>query len=283
MLKLDDDYSWWRHALDGALIGKDLPVHDGQPQCGFYRKRKKKGGTFAPVAIWKEGDKYVATVDQEVVDAGDVWTYCCRYPVTEQAYRNALTSGIWPDEDANISAEGPIHDAEDFSEAIAAAEVGLGDYETIESDEHASRAQSLRSRFLELHREAEKLRKDEKAPHLAAGKAVDERWREPIERAKNDADAIRKALNRYETEKRKAQQEARTNAPPETTIRGGYGRAASVRTVTKAKLVDPMAAYQHFMADDALLACVCKLGDSAVRRGEKQIPGFEIYEEQEVV
>ena len=276
-----DKYAWWRAALSGAVIGRDLPVHDGDPQCGFYRKRAKDGG-FAPVAIFPHGDGLIATIGAQAINPDDVWTYCCKNPVSEQAYRVALTSGLWPDEDANISRDGPMYDAEEFSESIAAAEVGLGDYKVIKDDEHAARAQSLRSRMLELGREADKLRTEQKAPHLAAGKAVDERWREPIARAKAAATAIAKALSAFETKKRKEAVENRVNEPPTTQIKGGYGRAASIQTVLVAKLIDPMAAYQHFMADDALLACVCKLGDAAVKRGAKEIPGFEIHEEQRV-
>lgn len=284
MLKLDetDNYAWWRAALDGAQLGKDIPVHDGDPQCGFYRKRARKGGPFVPVAIFPHGDGLIGIMGTQAVNPEEVWTYCCQHPVTEQAYRVALTSGMWPDEDAHIVKEGPLYNADDFLETVAACEVGVSDYDTIENDQHAARAQSLRSKLLELHREADKLRAEEKAPHLAAGKAVDERWREPIQRAKNAADAIKRALGRFETARRKEAEENRTNEPPPDKIKGGYGRAASVYTVKVAKLIDPMKAYEHFMADDALLACVCKLGDAAARRGVKEIPGFEILEEQRV-
>jgi len=278
-----DKYEWWRIALDGGKIGgPQLPVHDGQPQCGFYRKRARKGGPFVPVAIFPHGDGLVATVGTQSINPEEVWTYCCQHPVSEQAYRVALTSGMWPDEDCHIIKEGPLYYADDFLESIAAAEVGIGDYDVIESDKQAARAQSLRSKLLELHREADKLRQEEKAPHLAAGKAVDERWREPIRRAKEGADTIARALSAFETARRKEAAEKRTNEPPPDKIKGGYGRAASVYTVKVAKLVDIDAAYEHYKANDALLAVLFKLGQDDAKRGVAKIPGFEIHEEQKV-
>ena len=43
-----DKYAYWRNALAGNFG----PVHDSDPQAGFYRARNKKAGKDDPIAIW---------------------------------------------------------------------------------------------------------------------------------------------------------------------------------------------------------------------------------------
>ena len=43
------DYNYWQNALDGNFG----PVHGGEPQCGFYKRKASKSGGFNAVAIWR--------------------------------------------------------------------------------------------------------------------------------------------------------------------------------------------------------------------------------------
>ena len=45
-----DDFAWWRQALAGAT----LPIHENEPQPGYYRVRESKAGAFLAVAMWRE-------------------------------------------------------------------------------------------------------------------------------------------------------------------------------------------------------------------------------------
>lgn len=79
----DDLLAWWR----SALRNPDLPRHSDDPQPGWYKTRRVKGGPFIPVRITAEQDvdgvgelcapvKIVAFCGEKEVDAREVWTYC---------------------------------------------------------------------------------------------------------------------------------------------------------------------------------------------------------------
>ncbi len=97
------DYSYWRNAMAGQFG----PVHDGDPQPGFYRARVTFGREvpWTPVAIWDDGNGLVAVKHAYIVEkplivpADDVWSYCCDNPISEAAYRAVAERGqMWPSE-----------------------------------------------------------------------------------------------------------------------------------------------------------------------------------------
>ena len=45
-----NSYIYYQSALKGVFG----PVHENDPQCGYYRMRRGRGGPWVPVAIWKE-------------------------------------------------------------------------------------------------------------------------------------------------------------------------------------------------------------------------------------
>lgn len=101
-------YDYWRNALAGHFG----PVHEGDPQPGFYRCRilPGKDSPWTPIAIWPLDDgsltamKHAFVVEQPlIVDAGEIWTWCCDAPITEEAYRAVAENKLpWP------SGPGPI-------------------------------------------------------------------------------------------------------------------------------------------------------------------------------
>ncbi len=96
-----DRYAWWRRALDGD----PGPVHDGDPQPGFYRKRAFKKGPWQSVAIWELEGKVVAKLDHRMVDADELWTWVYRNPVSHEDYEKAMENGFW-DDDPDRTEEG---------------------------------------------------------------------------------------------------------------------------------------------------------------------------------
>lgn len=82
-------WAWWQQALaNPAAIGSDLlPVHENDPQPGYYRMHQGKGPKkFTPVAIYR-GEDGVLRAKVGLWRGGDdrrpedVWTWCCRNPV----------------------------------------------------------------------------------------------------------------------------------------------------------------------------------------------------------
>ncbi|PYE89639.1 hypothetical protein [Phyllobacterium leguminum] len=209
-------WAWWQKALaNPSLIGtKELPVHESEPQQGYYRTRFK-GQPWEPVAIfYPEGsNEIVAYRNGREVRVDEIWTWCCRYPVTYEAYQAAVEGEGWPDDDKTVAAQvkpreavpgdnsGAAEPTETIKDQIDAALARSNAYEVISDDETAAKALSLRNRLNELSREADKIRTKEKEPHLEAGRAVDAKWQPLVRKAKTGADQARDAIGAWETKK----------------------------------------------------------------------------------
>ena len=319
------DYTYWQNGL--AITGGKRPLtRDEQKSLGlideassgFFKKRVSRGGAYVPVALWRQDDAMVALVDGKPSPADLVWSFACPFPITEQAYRKRIETGMWDDEDPAVAASleppaaaigdnnPPQDEAEILKGQIEAATANADAYKDIKDDETAAKAQGVRSRLLELSGEVEDKHKVEKAPHLAAGRAVDARWFPLRDKAKDAANAIRAALSAYETRKdavrraaeAKAAEDARKAAeagkpvpapqpapevPPERAqVRSSYGRAATVKTVRVAKVIDYDALFGSIKTHPELVALMDKLAQRAVDAGV-DVKGVEITEEKKVV
>ena len=322
------DYTYWQEALEGRFG----PVNDGNPQPGFYRRRMGKGGPYLPAAIWEGGNsQIVAILDGKTCDPDALWTYCCSNPVSEEHYRDRVESGAWWDEDAAATASmkpppasigdnnPPADPLTVKREAIETALKGLDDYAVIGTDEAAAKAQSLRSRLLELSGEADKEREKLVRPHLDAEKAFNKDWMPLVKMAKAGADAIRAALSVFETaqqrkrdaeeadrqrvarvaqeaaDKARAEAEAAGRPPPppapepapplpapvETKIRGSYGRAATKKMIRVATVTDQDALYPFLRTHKELVDLMAKLAQRAVDAGHNPA-GVKIEEKIDV-
>lgn len=209
------DYTYWQNALAGEFG----PVHDGDAQPGFWRKRTSRSGPFVPVAVWEQDGKLVALCDGKEAVPADLWTYICRYPVTEDAYYSRVATGRWTDEDEGVAQSlappsaghnaPPQGEAETLESQIDAASSNAEAYAEITDDETAAKAQSARSRLLELSGQADKRREALKRPHLEAEKAIDGLWQPLVKKAKEAADGLRKAIAAHETRKFKEAEKVR--------------------------------------------------------------------------
>lgn len=206
---MTDDFTWHENALKG-IRG---PIHDGEPQSGFYRQRRQDK-TYEPVAYWKD----TATGEQRCHINGKsvdidrmmhVWPFASANPISAEAYWHRIDTGQWLDNDASAaeSAKGPeIDPATDpvgsMRAEIEKARTGLPAYKAIDSDEQAAKAQTLRSALTALSGKAEKARKAEKEPHLEASRRVDAKWQPLVKIAQEGADDIRGELGKWEDIKR---------------------------------------------------------------------------------
>ena len=220
---MNDPYAWWRGALENqAAIGKALPVHEGDPQSGFYRKRKFKDGPWQAVAIWtdKNGET-IALVDGATDDAFDIWTFCCRNPVSEAAYRKAAAGEGWNDEppaavghnSQNMPADPHERLAMEFEAEKEQAEAFLK--EPVTSKDRADMAAVWSKRLSEIAKKATDLHKVEKQPHLDAGRAVDDKWRELKEAPKALSTRLKRALDDFLRAEARKEPCERASAGPE--------------------------------------------------------------------
>lgn len=94
-------WAWWQKALaNPSAIGTDLPVHENDPQPGYFRMRQGKDSKeFIPVAIYP-GDDGVLRANVGPWSGGeqrrpeDVWTWCCRNPVHFKANPSVPASKV---------------------------------------------------------------------------------------------------------------------------------------------------------------------------------------------
>ncbi|MGE0231739.1 MAG: hypothetical protein AB7O39_03390 [Flavobacteriaceae bacterium] len=301
-----DPYDYWKR----TLAGETLPIHDGDVQCGFYKRRKFKNGPFVGVAIWLNDDgKPICTDGGALVEHPDrIWTYCAARPITEEAYRAAEANGdfIIPDgvhvpghnsagmtEDERIKAE-----IADLQERAAALSVPTNKTE-------ADAASNIRDKLNSLSKEADKIRAEEKKPHDDAARAVQQKWKPLVDSAKAAADDIRdKKLTPYlraeEKKQREAAEEAARKAAEEAAAKGAgaerlptapapepapvraggvYGKAASLRTIKRAEITDFDALYAALKDNPDMRECVEQCAQKLARAGIA-LPGMKIIEER---
>lgn len=100
-------YAWWLDAIElagdwGKLTREQMAVlgiHEGEPKAGFYRapparSRLVDGATDSFIAIWQHDGEMVAVWDGEPIDACAAWTWCARYPISEDRYRRMEREGF---------------------------------------------------------------------------------------------------------------------------------------------------------------------------------------------
>ena len=300
---MSDEYEYWRSALKAAAgEGEWPPIHPDDPQPGFYRMRRGKGGRWLPVAIWhsaQEG-RLLATVDGKLADdPAELWSWVADRPVNYEDYQHRIEHGHWPGEigDATPPVPGPGHNlpadpAEalmlEIEQEIDAALSWLELHqERIEQSAEADQAEELINRLRKLSRKADKLRKEEKQPHLDAARAVDDRWRPAIQRPKQVIEQLRKVLTTWlraqkEAARRQAEEKLKAgaleaSANPATS--GLSGRKVALRRRKVAVIEDYQAALKHFADHPDVRTLVQRLANAAVRAGE-EVPGVKVKIEE---
>lgn len=105
------DYQWWRD----ALAGKKPPIHEIEPQAGWYKMRRVRNGPELPVVLWWAGEvdpenpidengdpaligdaKIFARIGTESASAHEIWTWVCAYPVTLEDFNRLSGSAPLP-------------------------------------------------------------------------------------------------------------------------------------------------------------------------------------------
>ncbi|KHJ56272.1 hypothetical protein LA66_06805 [Aureimonas altamirensis] len=222
-------YAWYFTALaNPSGIGRtpDLSVHESDPQPGFYRKRRGKNGPFDPVAIWFDGDTLVAAVGDNMADPHDVWTWCCRAPVTEEAYRKARSGEGWSDEPPTSQAAsepmtGHNLNSSDPHEALRLEYLGEAEMareflnKPIKTQDDADKAAVWSKRLAAIAKKATDHHKVEKQPSLDEGRRIDERWRELKDGAKDLSVQLKRHMDEFLREQDRLERERQRAAAAE--------------------------------------------------------------------
>lgn len=312
------DYHWYY----AALAGNFGPIHENEPHCGFYRRKASKKGepiAWQEVAIWREDDGgLVCTVGNKPVDPIEVWTWVCRHPVSWEDYQGFQRDGKWPDEikervatvtdgsqtpqgealgpasaSPTSSEENVSHETHDpIVSAIAAATEEIGLALTLRDKAWADRLAVHREVLTRLWKTNEAARKAEKKPFDDGAKAVQAKYEPVLSRLKIAGEAVARELTSWlkEEDKKRAEEVRKTNDPERRAeleakrVRAGgtTARTVSLRTTTKANIVDYAMALQACALHPLVKEAVQKVADQTAKSG-MPLAGTEIIEEQRAV
>lgn len=205
--KVVDVWAWWRNALAGNFG----PIHDGDPQQGYYRVRRK-GEQWEPVAIWFDGERgeWLAYRNGKEVRADDIWTWACRQPISFEAYEKAMAGDGFDDEPKAAPGIGDNSGEADPFDALKIELAGESEQVAdflkgeVKTQAAADRLGIWAKRLTDIAKRADNQRVIEKEPHLAASRAVDDRWRDIIADAKDWAAKAKKATETFLIAKKRA-------------------------------------------------------------------------------
>jgi hypothetical protein len=202
--------------------------------------------------------------------------------------------------------------AADFENEIGALKMELDAFKGVEiTAENAPEVRDVIARAGEMSKRAEARRKDDKQPHLDAGRAVDASYKPVLasiaeigtaakailkpfiiaeqERQRAEAEAARKAAEKAREDaimSERAAAKEKAAAEPVRISGGTTGaRAVSLRTRRFAQITDAAALVVHYADRISVIEAAEKCANAEIRAakgGAISIPGVTIAEEQEV-
>lgn len=323
-------WDFWQDQLDGKDMSQHL--HESEIHTGYWRMRRRKDGPLVAVATWQDDDnKMVGALTEHPAEPAwlfnlpDRWTYICDKPVSREHYNEYCSTGRWWDDAPSIGHNAPPElNSDDPATRLEAMLNAEGDtvkeflHRPVETQDQADQAASWVKRLTGLNSEVEAAFKEEKAPHLEAGRAVDEKWRGLRGAAKELADQLRahvqpwadrlaraqaaaaeKLRSEAEAAERKAQvgktAQERAEAEAEAAAQrraaeevekakvsaGRTGSKISTRKVVYAEIVDYDKAVAALKHRDEMRELVQSLANRAAKAGVA-LDGVKIVEEQKV-
>jgi nucleotide-binding universal stress UspA family protein len=303
-----DQYSFWRRRMAGEVV----PIHDGDPQAGFYRLTSKEGQS-QPVAYWFTRDGAlrcrIGNRDVEEQIANERWPWASKHPITHEVYKSVMDGNPWPDQheavirDRQNSAAAPDDNSfealQDRIEDLARDADALIKAGAAADQDAANRASDLANRLGELQKKADAARAEEKKPHDDAAKEVQTKWRPLLNRADIYRDiklhvitpflqAEARRQREAEEAARKAVQEAAAAGAPIPDAQpvraapkaGSAGRrSVALRSVKVVTITDRSALLAFFANSERITELLQDMAEKAVRAGA-EVPGVNVTEEQ---
>ncbi|WP_024338007.1 hypothetical protein [Bradyrhizobium japonicum] len=303
-----DQYDFWRRRMAGEVV----PIHDGEPQAGFYRT-KTKDGTWHPVAYWFGRDGAlrcrVGTQDINEQTAAERWPYISKTPISHEVYKAVLAGEPWPDQHeavirdrANSTGaedENSFEGLKDRIEDLARDAQKLIEAGPAADQSAADRASDLANRLAELQKSADAARAAEKKPLDEQVAAVQAKWK-PLLGAADIYKRIKAAVitpflvaeaakvRAAEEAARKAAEEAAKTGqvipeaqPQRAAPKAGSGgrRSVALRTVKVVTITDRPALLAFFADNPLITEALQKMAEKAVAAGVN-VPGVAVTEEQ---
>lgn len=181
--KIVDPWAWYFAALKSpAEIGKSIPLHH-EPSQGYFRARSK-GGQWEPIAIFfPEGaTELVAYRNGKEVSADDVWSWCCRNPISYEQYQAAIDGKGFDDEPPAPTIGDNSSDADPL-EALRIEYIGEKEQleealkKGVKTQADADRVSIWKDRIMKIKSRAGLMFTAEKAPVLLKGREIDAKYR----------------------------------------------------------------------------------------------------------
>jgi len=264
--KIINVWEWYQKALanPSAIGGKELPVHEAHPKPGYFRVRRKDGH-WEPVAIYYPEDSatLVAYRDgREVRDINSLWVWCCRNPVEFDAYEAAMDGQGWADEPEAAPGIGDNSSEADPFDALRIEYLGEKEQaeafmkETVTTQAQADKVGIWAKRLTAIKTKAEGLHKVEKQPHLDAGRAVDDKWRDLKTEPDDLAKKLKAHIQPFLSAKLRAEQERARKAAEESDRlrREAHAAAEAARSKANEQSVEEFNQAQQERADLLLRA-----------------------------
>ena len=244
--KIVDVWAWWQAALKepGKIGSPDLPIHANEYQVGYYRTRRKDG-PWEAVGIYPDENGIVVGLrnGRQVSDIQDLFLWSCRHPISYEAYVKATEGGGFDDEPPAPRGLGDNSGNADPFDALKIELAGeseqVADFlkSDVTTQSAADRLGIWAKRLTDIAKRADSQRVVEKEPHLAASRAVDDKWREIIADAKDWAAKAKKATEAFLIAKKRAEEaRAREEAAKAAELRRQAEEAA--RSAAKAEHAD---------------------------------------------
>jgi hypothetical protein len=307
--RVQGQYDFWRRRMAGEVV----PIHDGEPQAGFYRL-KSRDGNWQPVAYWFAQDGTlrcrIGGRDTNEQIANERWPWASKSPIPHEVYKAVIAGEPWPDQHeavirdrANsdgVPADDSFEGLKDRIEDLARDAKALIDAGAAPDQSAADRASDLANRLAELHKQADGARATEKKPHDEAAKAVQAKWTplmgtaEIYKRIKsfvitpflvaedNKRRAAEAEQRRIAEEAAKAGQPAPEMAPIQRAApKAGSGgrRSVALRSVKVITISDRAALLTFFAEYEQITEVLQKLAEKVTAAGVT-VPGVTVTEEQ---
>jgi hypothetical protein len=302
-----DQYDFWRRRMAGEVV----PIHDGEPQAGFYRLRTKDGA-WHPVAYWfaKDGALRcrIGTQDINEQTASERWPWASKSPITHEVYKAVLAGATWPDQheavirdranSAGAADENSFDGLKDRIEDLARDAQKLIDAGPAADQSAADRASDLANRLSELQKTADASRAAEKKPLDEQVAAVQAKWKPLLGAAdiykRIKATVITPFLVAEAAKMRAAEEAARKAAEeaakagqviPEVQARSapkagsGGRRSVALRPVKVVTISDRAAVLAFFAENELVTEVLQKLAEKVTAAGVT-VPGVTVTEEQ---
>lgn len=92
-----DEFAWHSQACKELEMGISVKYAEipQRPQCGFYQKKKVRGGVFVPARIYMSDGVMLCEVAGVEEDPLLEWTYLAARPIRENRYNYMMDVREW--------------------------------------------------------------------------------------------------------------------------------------------------------------------------------------------